>query len=287
MAMAEFVPEGRMKIGALLLASLICVIVSTGSGYADPLLKSQVYFSDGEKEKLAAGTIMTRSYLKGVGMVNSGSWKGKIKIPPIPKFKWNLNSYEMIVEEKAFMPCRLDGSGFLALYNGLGAFSRLTGMQYYSVSDRKLLPFILKCHRIVSPQSPRKVSDVRFSKIPERTTAYFILEDNRLGEMTFRNTMYSDGKNFLAINSCINPIKKFLLTINEAYEYHQITIMMYDHSRKGFFYYGVQAMRVRSGIVERFSILKPDSFGNRMRALTVRTAGILGLTWKYRLKAFQ
>ena len=59
-----------------------------------------------------------------------------------------------------------------------------------------------------------------------------------------------------------------------------------DKDRKGYFYYAVHAMKVRSGLIKTFGRLSPESFANRIRAMTVHIAAFFEMGWSQRRKVF-
>ena len=55
---------------------------------------------------------------------------------------------------------------------------------------------------------------------------------------------------------------------------------------EGYFYYAVHAMKVRGGLIRTLGRLSPESFANRIRAMTVHIAAFFEMDWSKRRKVF-
>ncbi|MHC4627358.1 MAG: hypothetical protein ACYTDV_10300, partial [Planctomycetota bacterium] len=61
---------------------------------------------------------------------------------------------------------------------------------------------------------------------------------------------------------------------------------IYDKDSKGYFHYAVHAMKVRSDLIRTLGRLSPESFANRLRAMTVHIAAFFEMDWSRRRKVF-
>ena len=112
-----------------------------------------------------------------------------------------------------------------------------------------------------------------------------MIKDNRFGEMPMQSHISISKNNISILNKTLEPMSKVFIGINKAGEYEQQVFLLYDHDVRGFFYYYLQAMRIRSNFFLRLSGLTPPNFANRARALTIHFAALLGHDWKDRLIA--
>lgn len=262
-------------------------------GFAGPASSAaasliQTYFTEQEKEEVLNGGIITTAYLKNHKIVSTRPYSVK---PEIPKTQYikdsNYASYEMMAVEKAFIPFRLTNEAFRDSYNILTQYSSLSGVNYYSRTESKYLPFIKDSYRIRSPDDHKPVKDIAYNRIPAKQICYFEIEDNRFGKLTFESRVYVEGNNILVRNVSLQPMTKLLFKINEAGEYELNHFFLYDPDAAGFFYYAFHAMRIRSDFFLGLSNLTPENFADRIRAVTVHMVGYFGHDWSDRIRSFQ
>ena len=240
--------------------------------------------SQDEQKAILDGKILTTAYLKNHKIFSNYSGHDSIKSLTLPGSEISdYSNYEMIAVEKAFIPFELDSENFLGLFNKLTAYRKLTGINYYSRTDEKLQPYILSSYRINSPQNDVAVEDDKHDAVPEEYTAYINLKDNRFGKLMMQSHISIQNNDIIIRNKTLEPMKKMFIRINNAGEYEQQNYFFYDHELKGFYYYSMQAMRIRSGLFLKLSQLTPDNFANRIRALTVHFASLFGHNWQDKL----
>lgn len=234
------------------------------------------FFKADELPKVKNGDIIARMYLKH----NSVKENTHLSITE-PKSKYidvDLIPYEMICDEKTFFPYNLTQESKLKLYNTFVSYSKLKGMQYYSL--RKVHQLIMESYRIKSPKDKHKINDPVYDKIYPKITNYFLQEDNKFGKLIFKSDIYNEGNNFVIVNTCMQPIKKFI-SINKKEEYKFYTFFIYDKESNGYFYYSISAMRIRLEILITTGIfgikLRPTTFSNRLRATTIHLLKLLGI----------
>ncbi len=246
------------------------------------------FFSKDEIDYVSGGNIITLVRLKYNNDIISDE---RFKNQPI-HLKNNyapswVNAGEMISIEKGFIPYKNDAVSNLRFYNGLLSYSSLAGMKYYSHKARSVEPFILKAYRIDSPENQSQIKDIIADKIENRKTNYFLMSDNKFGDLVFRSELYSEGNNFILKNICVYPIKKFGVKINDSGEYATISYFIYDIRLKGYFYYTVSALRIKSDFFLKINAISPKGFGNRLRAGSVHLVKNLGIDWSGKIKAFE
>jgi hypothetical protein len=254
---------------------------------AGQFLKQTEFFSDAETKTLLDGELITKGFLKNTSLVHTANTDDLLNIPVSQYINKDLSSYEMLCTEKAFLKYELSEDSKLSLFNSLTAFSKLTGMKYFSRLDKNVKTLIADCHRIESAADMKRADDIVYKTISPKTVNYFKITDNRLGDLVFRSELYNEGNNFILKNVCVQPIKKFFISVCNSEEYQLITFFIYDADAKGYFYYSINAMRIRSGYFLKLGKLSAGSFANRIRGNTAQIIKLLGLDWGDRLKAFE
>ena len=238
------------------------------------------FFSDGERSAVKQGKILTRVYLKGSG-VDGGKKPAQSFAVPVTRYTSGITGWEMIAEEKAYIP---SFPGKLPLYISLLAYSRYSGMKYYSVTDRTMQSFILSAYTVVSTGSEVAVRDSRPGAIAPSRTGYFRVRDNRLGWLTFRGELYHSDGVFIAKNYTMTPVTRYGVKVSAKGEYRMITFLFPEGSR-GYYLYSVHALRIRSTVMLKSGFLSGESFANRIRACTVHTAKLFGVNWRGKIVA--
>jgi len=249
-------------------------------------LNVNILFKPDEIEKVLAGEIITRMYVKNdVTRENTDAF---IAIPRTKYADEDFSIYEMITDEKAFIPYNLIGEKEkLDFYNTLTAFSKLKNMLYFSRMAGKPQVLIKQSYKIISPESRKKIDDIVYNKIEPKITNYFVQEDNKLGKLTFKSELINSGGNFILINTCIDKISKMMFEVSKKNEYKVITYFIYDREKKGFFYNSINVMRIRKEVLltgnSAIPPLNPTTFSNRLRGATVHLAGLLGINWENKI----
>lgn len=264
----------------IILYSMIFLFLSARSLSADTDIALDRFFSAKEKERVLENEIISRCCLD----LDKGKNTLGLAVPKTEFFTSDYKNYELVSVEKAFIPCASDNQIKLKFYNDLIAFSELAGVRYYSITDEEINPFILKSSRIKSENKNNPLNDIRYKKIIPKRVHFFQIEDNRFGKIIFRSEIYSRNGVFILKNISTHSLKKFGFKINEPGEYSYTFIFFYDKNSSGYFYYALQALRIRSFFIRNMGIIKGKSFANRLRAMTVHFAGIMGHDWSGRLE---
>ncbi len=269
-----------MKV-TLCIISLSLFFYSSTNLYPQSTLSINTFFNENEKKRLKNNEIITEASL----VYDENSKKRKLIVPKTSFSNHDFSPYEMLVTEKAFVPYKLTGSSKLKLYNILASYSKLSRVSYYSITEKEVKPFILKSSRIKSNSERVPVEDMIDKFIISKKNSHFQIEDNRFGEMTFKSEIHNEGDNFIITNICIDELDKFGFSITDNGEYRFLFYFIYDRKSKGYFYYAVQAIRIRSWYIRKLGLITEESFSNRLRAMTVYYVNQLGLNWNDKLKA--
>ncbi len=234
-------------------------------------------FSAEEIRSVKRGNIITRSYLKHNKGFNT---RGDSRII-LPKTQYTaaLPDYEMISDEKAFMPYRLNKESKLKLYNLFLAFSRLAGMTYHPRTGGKPRLLITESTRVDPGNKWRRIQDEISPDIAAKKESYFRIVDRRFGGIVLKNEIIHDNNGFIIRNTAINPISKYGFPICKAGEYQLIYFIIYDKSPNGFYYYAIHTLKIRNTMLLKSRKLRSEDFANRLRGETVHRAKLLGLNW--------
>ena len=246
--------------------------------YAEENLKPltvDTFFSEKDIERTLSGEIVTRMSIK------YNAWNentdNSIYVPSSQYANEDFSIYEMISDEKAFIPYKLTEESKLNFYNTIVAYSKLQGMKYYSRRIGQVQELMVNCYRVESEKNKKRINDEVFTTIPPKSTNYFFQEDNKFGKLTFRSEVYNEGNSFAIVNTCMQPIT-YLVYVNRKEEFKSISYFIYDEENEGFFYYTVNPIRIRIDLA--LKKLSPTTFSNRLRATTVHLAKLLGLDWE-------
>lgn len=237
-------------------------------------------FSEDEVSKTKTGEIIIRTYLK----TNPENLNTHLNIT-IPKTDWtneDFSKYEILVDEKAFIPYELEDKSKISFYNTLTAFSKLKGMVYHSRKAGKTQELILESYMVKSENNKNRVNDSIYDKIENKVTNYFFQEDNKFGKLLFRSDLYNNGDSFVMVNTCMQPI----FPLNNKGDYRMITFFIYDEKSKGFFYYTIFSMRVRLGLELLAKKTNVTLFSSRVRAATVHLTKLMGIDWSSKICPF-
>jgi hypothetical protein len=254
--------------------------------YAETTVSVNTFFSENDKTRLKTGVIITRMYIKN----NASNENTDLKIT-IPNTIYTKNEdfdqYEMVTDEKTFIPFKITSEAEkITFYNILTSYSKLTGMQYYSRLRQQVEDLILSSYRIESPSNKKPLKDISYTEIKPKIINYFVQKDNKFGVLTYSSELYYENNNFILINTCLQPISKFVFSVCYKNEYKIITYFIYDPQLEGFYYYSVNVMRIRLNMLmtkNDILTLYPSTFSNRLRAGTVHFAGLMGLDWKNKI----
>ncbi len=261
------------------LIPVIIFLVIIQNLYAQSI-KLEDVFTPKDISRLKSGEIITRMYIKNDAVDENTDLN--IVVPRPSFLKEDFSQYEMVTDEKAFIPYKLDNDSKLALYNNLIAFSKLKGMKYYSRRVQEVKDLIVDSYRIKSPDDKSRTNDVSSLTIPAVTTSYFVQKDNIFGTLTFKSDLYNENDNFILINTCEDKISKFIFNICSREEYKILTYLIYDGKSAVYFYYSANLMRIHDAAFLKPGsklTLYPTTFSNRLRGATVHFAGMMGLNW--------
>jgi hypothetical protein len=234
---------------------------------ADPLPSAAAYFSF----LPAAGweALSSQGELTAPG-TDAASLPYGVKAPFAEEVRSGLSvAKASVAMEGFFLYPRPAGDVELGLYNAVNAVASMEGVEYYSVSQKKMEKLILASYRVTGVDKPQKLADPVFTAIPPVQKAVVFQKDNRMGdgfnELTWKalpaGAIVITFKNLQTLNYGILPLVEpgnlqMLFVVQPLVD--KVAV------------YGV--MEGRTGQFFGLERSKDESFRNRMRAL----AGWLG-----------
>jgi len=266
-------------IKAALVLFLNVSALSSGS------LSIEMFFKPDEVNKVLQGDIYTFSRF-GNKIKNTDGSNTIIRLPVTEYIARELEGYEMVTIEKAFFPYDLKTKPKLSLYNYLQKYSTIAGTLYYSRTDQKVQKLVLESYRVDSTDFKQKEKDLVHTQIKDYHKDYIYTKDNRFGKIVFRSEIFHKNEHFVTRQTNIKPLSMFRIRVNDKGQYQLISFYIYDKDKKGYFYYTVHAMKVRGGLIRTLGRLSPESFANRIRAMTVHIAAFFEMDWSERRKVF-
>lgn len=216
-------------------------------------------------------TIKTRVYLK-YNALNENTHDNLIV--PTTKFTGDeFLDYEMICDEKAFIPYDLEKESTQKVYEILTDPTLLKGSRYYSRRAREVKELIVDAFPI--DEKGKKIVENAPKNLKPYTKGRFRQKDNKFGKLDFISELYNEESNFILVTTCDTAIP----FIAKKGEYKIVSFFMYDELRKGFYYYAVYGMKINTDSLLKKGGLKtlaPTTFTNRLRAALVKISSLLG-----------
>jgi hypothetical protein len=234
-------------------------------------------FNKDEILRVKNGEIISRMYLK----TNPENVNTHLKID-IPKTQFtpeDYSIYEVLNDEKAFIPYKISDESKLKLYNTLTSFSKSTGMVYYSRRIAQPQTFIIFCSKVDSLKNKKNLPDSIYNEINPKIENYFIQQDNKFGKFVYKSDLYNFYDDFVMVNTCMEPMS----VINSKGDTKIVSFFIYSKEDNGYFYYTVSSMRIRFGLSLITGKTNATLFSNRLRASTVHLVKLLGLNWDDKL----
>ncbi|MBP5449718.1 MAG: hypothetical protein J6Y01_06330 [Spirochaetales bacterium] len=258
----------------LSILTILCFVAVAIFADVSADLSVSTFFTAEQQTAVVNGDILPQMWVK-----YNAKNENSVESISIPTTKYNnedYSVYEVVTDERFFIPYKLNDESKLKFYNVLTSYSGLKGMQYYSRRAGKASLLIKKCYRVKS-LSDEKLPDITYDKIEPKISNMFLQKDNKLVTLYFKNELFSDSDNFVMVNTCVIPITKALFTINDKNEYKIYSFFIYDAEAGGYFCYSFQVLRVKLDSVLKSGMISPTTFSNRLRASTVHLYKMLGI----------
>lgn len=247
-------------------------------------LYPEFFLTPNEISLVKKGEILTSVTLRNKGEVHT---QGIEKPRPVTgSYLPAAENFDMVAVEKGFFYMENTGENRLRIYRASTDFAGLSGMIYYSKTGNIFSKLILYSYRILSQDSYIRAGSGK-DGVPEETVSHFTIRDNRLGPLSFRSKTISEENNFIISGISTGKVTKLGMDIFYPGDYRIYKFLIYDRNSKGYFFYTVQFMKVRSNILSTINLISPESFGNRIRAEDIHFLKSIGIDRTDKLAAFR
>jgi len=151
----------------------------------------------------------------------------------------------------------------LEIYNALNALGSMAGIQYYSLSQKKMETLILESWRVESSDKPAKVPDPVFTAIPPYQRAVVYQKDNRLGD-GYSELIYKTAPGELTLTmKNLGTLKYGFLPLVDSQNLQMVFVVVPLADKVAVY----AAMDVKTASLLGLEHAKDENFRNRMRAL--------------------
>lgn len=256
---------------------LLSVSFFISADSAPSVIRTSEIISHREMAVLTQGGILSYARIEGKGEASAGGVKVSFPEGAGRLFDYP-SGYSVAAVEKVFFK----GNDSLGdkIFNRLTDYSALKGMQYYSLSEGRAMPLILDSMMSGSSSVKQEIGG-------KSAVSYFTIKDNRLGTIPFKSKVWCGSGAVYSVSECSGAVSRFGMKVFEPGDYRVYKFIVYDKTSNGWFYCSVQLMRVRSGIMKRLDLLKPENICNRLRGETVHILGLIGVNRSRELAAFR
>ncbi len=152
----------------------------------------------------------------------------------------------------------------LQIADSLAALRKLTGLPYYSHTEKEMKTLFKNSEVLAHPQAQKGTNDPLFCALPMDTSFYIRQIDNRLGTMIYRVRLQASDQQVTFLATNVVPIEKFgvqLAEIGDCILF--IAIQKHGHYLN---FTAWQWLRFKGGLLGIF--LKKESFVNRLKAVS-------------------
>lgn len=262
-------------------AALSVALIIFTLAYSTPFINVKSMFTENEIKATLRGEFLTSVKLSGRGEAISPGVE--ITSPVKNGYVYvSAADYDLAAVEKGFFHMEQSDASRKKIYRALAGIELLKGMKYFSVTENGVKELVTESWRIPSSDDYNTAGDA----VPAKSVFHFAIKDNRLGVLKFRSEILSASDLFVMRNVSVATATKFGMTVFHPGDFRVFRILIYDRKLKGYFFYNAQFMKVRSDVLNRFDLIKPGSFGNRIRGEDVHFLKTLGIERPDRLAAF-
>ena len=235
-------------------------------------LSVNMFMTQEQIDRVKAGEIITRMYIKYDQHKEATDLD--LPVPSTSYAPVNYKDYQMITDEKAFLPYELTEETKMTFYNTISDANKLTDMQYYSRKADEVKTLVISAYP-TTKKWIRIKNQQPLTEIQPHITGYFRQKDNKFGLLSFQSDLYNERNNFVLVNTCKTPIPFICFSD----EYKTVTYFIYDEEAKGFYIYTAFLLVIRADSFlngKGLMTLNPTTFSNRLRAATTHIGILLG-----------
>ena len=168
-----------------------------------------------------------------------------------------------IAQEGFYLVPRPTGDVLLKVYNALNAVASMEGVQYYSLSQKKMETLILASWRVESPDKPAKIPDPTFAAVPPSQRVVVFQKDNRLGD-GYTELVYKTVPGGLSLTmKNLTQLKYLFLPLVAPGDLQMVFVILPLADKVAVY----AALEVKTASLFGLEHSKDENFRNRLRAL--------------------
>jgi hypothetical protein len=168
-----------------------------------------------------------------------------------------------VAQEGFYLFPRPLGNVELEIYNALNAVASMTGIQYYSLSQKKMETLILASWRVESAEKSAKLPDPSFTSVPALQRVVVFQKDNRLGDGYSELVYQSEPGRLVLTMKNLGPLKYSFFPLVDTGNLQMVFIVVPLADKVAVY----AAMEVKTVSLMGLEHSKDENFRNRMRAL--------------------
>jgi len=168
-----------------------------------------------------------------------------------------------VAQEGLYLVAKPSGDALLKVYNALNAVASMEGLQYYSMSQKKMETLILASWRVESPDKPAKLPDPTFTAVPPLQRVVVFQKDNRLGD-GYTELLYKAIPGGLSLTmKNLGELKYLFLPLVATGELQMVFVVVPLADKVAVY----AALEVKTAKLMGLEHSKDENFRNRLRAL--------------------
>ncbi len=169
--------------------------------------------------------------------------------------------FKLLLRTRGRLHTRLSN---LQIADTLAALERLTGLQYYSRTEKKHTTLFKASAVLAHPAARQAARSPVFRSLPVDTAFYFYQIDNRLGRVIYRADLRSDRSSVRLLAQNLSPVSKWGMQLAEIGDF---IVLIELHRRAGgeLEFCLWQWSRFKGGILG--ILVQEESFVHRLRAV--------------------
>ena len=149
-------------------------------------LSVNMFMTQEQIDRVKAGEIITRMYIKYDQHKEATDLD--LPVPSTSYAPVNYKDYQMITDEKAFLPYELTEETKMTFYNTISDANKLTDMQYYSRKADEVKTLVISAYP-TTKKWIRIKNQQPLTEIQPHITGYFRQKDNKFGLLSFKKVL--------------------------------------------------------------------------------------------------
>jgi hypothetical protein len=161
-------------------------------------------------------------------------------------------------------PAELDsGPALLKLYNLLRSVSRMKGIEYYSMSRKRMRTLFVESYAVDDPLTLKRLPDPLVDEIPPSSFLYILQKDLNFGKNVYKSEYLHEGGILALRNENLTPMRYLGMTLVAPTQ--SLTWLVLIPYEGNLLFYGLSCARTASffGLEKKAE----NSFYNRLKAI--------------------